>query len=76
MHISYTRAEFYRLRSKFKGSGIFVHENLTQERQRWFNKARQHSATERVWTQDGRIEIRQQNGARIVVSSSEDLDRL
>ena len=76
MYICNTRAEFYRFRSKFKGSGIFEHENLTQERQRWFNKARQHSATERVWTQDGCIEIRQKNGARIVMSSSEDLDRL
>ena len=34
-----SRAAFYRLRAKFKGSNIYVHESLTQERQGWLTMA-------------------------------------
>ena len=64
------------LHSKFKGSGIFVHENLTQERQRWFNMAKQNPSVERVWTQDGRIEVRRKDGSRVVIGKGSDLGKL
>ena len=70
------RSSLYHLRSKFKGANIYVHESLTQERQRWLNIARHHPSVDRTWTQDGRIEIRRKDGDRVVIGCVEDLARL
>ena len=71
-----TRANFYRLRSKFKGSNIFVQESLTRERQGWLHTAKNHPQTEKIWTQDGRVEIRQKDGNRFVIGCRDDLKKL
>ena len=71
-----TRSSFYRLRPKFKGANMFLHESLTQECLRWLNTARHHQSVETVWTQNGRIEIRKKDGTRVVVGCADDPGKL
>ena len=62
-----SRANLHRFRAEFKGSDIYVNESLTQGRQSWLNTAKLHPATDKLWTQVGRMEIRHKNGTQLIV---------
>ena len=48
----------------------------TQERQGWLTMAKRHPSTDKVWIQDGQIEIHRKDGSRVIVGSKEDLQKL
>ena len=70
------RAVFYRARAGFKGRNIFVRKSLTPERQRWLKQARNHPSSVKAWTQDGRIEVRMKDNAKLIINSENDLKKL
>lgn len=72
------RQAVYAARAKLKGSKIYIHENLTTERQIWMQKIRKKYPTphNRVWSQDGRIKIRTETDRILTVSSARDMRTL
>ena len=72
------RALFYARRKELKGTNIYVHENLTGERQGWLNEARKSypAPTNKVWSQDGKIKIRTQNNRLLTIVCKADLKKL
>ncbi|KAJ8708916.1 hypothetical protein PYW07_013520 [Mythimna separata] len=63
-------------KSGLKGSAVAVKEFLTRTRQTVFSRARLHFGMSSCWTQDGVIVVRSPDGARLKISSLEELDLL
>ncbi|XP_041453251.1 uncharacterized protein LOC121406304 [Lytechinus variegatus] len=69
-----TRHEIYKARSKLKGTDVFIHEDLTANRQAIVNKLRFHENVKKVWTLDGRITALNADGRKISITSLADID--
>ena len=69
-----SRAKFYGARSKLKKTGIFIHENLTTERQKLLKKVKYKypGPTNRTWTQDGRIKVKTDTNRLVVITTNKD----
>ena len=50
-----TRALFMKARSKLKGTGIFLNEDLTKKNQKLFHSVRHNEKVARAWSVDGII---------------------
>ena len=68
-----TRDKFYRARTSLKGTGIFVNEDLTPEKQNLFSSVRRHERVKRSWTLDGKILVIDVNDRKWHINSSTDL---
>ena len=57
------RSLIYSARSKLKSTGIYIHENLTNDRQKLLKKVkvRYSQPDQKVWTQDGKIKVKTEN---------------
>ena len=64
------RSRFYAARSKLKSTRIFIHENLTIERQKLLRNVRSKypPPNNKIWTQDGKIKIRTTNNLFTIAS--------
>ncbi|KAL1449425.1 hypothetical protein WDU94_001934 [Cyamophila willieti] len=71
----YHRRLVFSQKSRLKSSGIYITESLTKENFKILNEAKQIYSMNNVWTNDGRILIK--DGARIhTVTSSKELQNL
>lgn len=70
------RSQFYRARTLLKGSGIFINEDLTPQRQTLFARVRSHPSVKRSWTLDGRIFAIDGNDRKHVILRVTDLEKL
>ncbi|KAJ8737099.1 hypothetical protein PYW07_000370 [Mythimna separata] len=70
------KSAIWRAKSGLKGSAVAVKEFLTRTRQTVFSRARLHFGMSSCWTQDGVIVVRSPDGARLKISSLEELDLL
>lgn len=67
------RSRFYDARSKLKATNIYIHENLTSDRQRLMRKVKErYPAPNKIWTQDGKIRVKTPSNVKIVISSESD----
>ncbi|XP_072164256.1 uncharacterized protein [Diadema setosum] len=75
-----TRQIVYDAKSRFKGSPIFVHEDLTLQRRSLVNAAAKKSSVKRVWTKDGKItalvKIYGKDDKRVPIRNMSDIERL
>ena len=67
------RSSVYASRSKLKTTGIYIHENLTSERQSLLRKvkSRYNQEQHKVWTQDGKIKVKTPNRLFTIASNSD-----
>ena len=70
------RHAVYSARSKLKGTNIYIHEDLTAERQALVNDLRSHELVNKVWTLDGKVTALLKNGRKVRVASKADIDKL
>ena len=70
------RQDIYRVRSRLKGSNIYIHEDLTAKRQMLVNKLRSHTKVRKVWTMDGRITALTDANKKIFITNLADIDKL
>ena len=68
------RSLMYAARAKLKTTRIYIHENLTPERQSLLRyvKERYPGPGNKVWTQDGKVKIRTENNSMIVINLHSD----
>jgi hypothetical protein len=69
------RERVWRAKKALKGSGHLVTESLTATRKKLLQSAKDLAGPRNVWTQDGKIIIKRESGARVYVSSSKDLEK-
>ena len=70
------RDEFYRARTKLRGSKIYVNEHLTKNRQILFNKARKCAKVKKIWTNDCKITVLTKDDEKVRISSERDIEQL
>ncbi|KAL4718230.1 hypothetical protein ACJJTC_015662 [Scirpophaga incertulas] len=70
------RSSVWGLKTKLKGTPYVITEFLTKYRQSLFTQARKHFGIRTVWSMEGNIFIKTENGERHKVLSQEDLDSL
>ncbi|XP_072171180.1 uncharacterized protein [Diadema setosum] len=74
------RQTVFNAKSRFKGSPIFVHEDLTSHRRKLVHAAKDRSSVRRVWTKDGKITalVRTEgmNDRRVTIRNMADIERL
>ena len=66
----------YRVRSKLRGTNIFINEHLTKERQALFSKVRTSQNVRKVWTSDFRITALTKDDRKVRINSERDLEKL
>ncbi|KAJ8735941.1 hypothetical protein PYW07_007561 [Mythimna separata] len=71
-----SKSAIWRTKSRLKGSAVAVKEFLTRTRQTVFSRARLHFGMTSCWTQDGVIVVRSPDGARLKISTLEELNLL
>lgn len=72
--VSYqARDRVWRAKRQLKGLGLLITESLTGTRQRLFLEARERFGPRQVWTQDGRIVILKENGAKVYITNASGL---
>lgn len=72
--VSYqARDRVWRAKRHLKGLGLLITESLTGTRQRLFLEARERFGPRQVWTQDGRIVILKENGAKVFITNASGL---
>ncbi|XP_041462187.1 uncharacterized protein LOC121413437 [Lytechinus variegatus] len=70
------RSRIYEARSKLKSTSIYIHENLTSERQKLLRKVKEKYPTpNKIWTQDGKIKVKTTSNNKIVISSESDWEK-
>lgn len=71
-----TRHQVYIARQKLKGSNVYIHEDLTRERNKLVYQARTHDKVKKVWTNDGRISVLTRDEKKVKIRTFKDLERL
>nr|XP_054748058.1 LOW QUALITY PROTEIN: S-adenosyl-L-methionine-dependent tRNA 4-demethylwyosine synthase TYW1-like [Lytechinus pictus] len=70
------RSLIYEARSKLKSTSIYIHENLTSERQKLLRKVKEKYPTpNKIWTQDGKIKVKTTSNNKIVISYESDWEK-
>ena len=80
----HTRNEVYRARRKLRDANvdndnaaqsIYINENLTKKRAElfWTVKKAKHTFIDRIWTQDGKIIVKNHSGDRVTITRRSDL---
>ena len=70
------RRLMYGAKSRLKGTGIVIREDLTATRQALFSRTSSHQNTKYTWTIDGRIFTLTRDGRKIPVRNASDVERL
>ena len=72
------KAEVYKQKRKFKGSGIVITESLTNTRPELYHIVSKHAKVEAVWTSDGKIIITLLSGKnkKVVIENNHDFLKL
>ena len=74
------RQSVFHAKSLFKGSPIYVQEDLTTERRKLLKAALEKTSVKRVWTRDGRItalvKVHGSQDRRVAIRNANDIERL
>ena len=70
------RRLMYGAKSRLKGTGVVIREDLTASRQALFSRTSSHQNTKYTWTMDGRIFTLTKDGRKVPVRNATDVERL